>query len=190
MAKRLRKVAQKLAAQTDELTGAANRRSILERADALLASCRERNLEAEIVPLLRELGIGLVSFSPLGRGFLAGNAQRAEDYPADDFRRHDPRYQGQNYDANMKAAKVVPDIAAARGFKAGQIAVAWLLHKGDDVVPIPGTKRRSYLEENIAAADIRLDAKEIVSLDAALAPDIVSGPRYGEKMMALVDRHA
>jgi aryl-alcohol dehydrogenase-like predicted oxidoreductase len=149
----------------------------------------ERNLEAGIVPLLRELGIGLVPFSPLGRGFLAGNAQRAEDYPADDFRRHDPRYQGQNYDANMKAAKVVHDLAAARGFKAGQIAIAWLLHKGDDVVPIPGTKRRSYLEENITAADIRLDAKEIASLDAALAPDIVSGPRYGEKMMAMVDRH-
>jgi aryl-alcohol dehydrogenase-like predicted oxidoreductase len=148
----------------------------------------ERNLEAEIVPLLRELGIGLVPFSPLGRGFLAGNAQRAEDYPKDDFRRNDPRYQGGNYDANMTAAKVVHDLAAAKGFKAGQIAIAWLLHKGDDVVPIPGTKRRSYLEENIAAADIRLDAKEIASLDAALSPDIISGARYSEKMMATVDR--
>jgi aryl-alcohol dehydrogenase-like predicted oxidoreductase len=148
----------------------------------------ERNLEAEIVPLLRELSIGLVPFSPLGRGFLAGNARRAEDYPEDDFRRNDPRYQGRNFDANMTAAKVVHDLATAKGFKAGQIAIAWLMHKGDDVVPIPGTKRRSYLEENVAAADIRLDAKEIASLDAALSPDIVSGARYGEKMMATVDR--
>ncbi len=148
----------------------------------------ERNLEAEIVPLLRELSIGLVPFSPLGRGFLAGNARRAEDYPEDDFRRNDPRYQGRNFDANMTAAKVVHDLATAKGFKAGQIAIAWLMHKGDDVVPIPGTKRRSYLEENVAGADIRLDAKEIASLDAALSPDIVSGARYGEKMMATVDR--
>ena len=148
----------------------------------------ERNLEPEIIPVLRELGIGLVPFSPLGRGFLTGDVKRAEDYPEGDFRRGDPRYQGKNYDANVKAAQVVHDIAAAKRAKPGQIALAWLLHKGDDIVPIPGTKRRKYLEENVAAATLALDEAEIQSLDAALAPDKVSGPRYGEKIMATIDR--
>ena len=148
----------------------------------------ERNLEPEIIPVLRELGIGLVPFSPLGRGFLTGDVKRAEDYPEGDFRRGDPRYQGKNYDANVKAAQIVHDIAAAKEARPGQIALAWLLHKGDDIVPIPGTKRRKYLEENVAAAALALTAAEIQSLDAALAPEKVSGPRYGEKIMATIDR--
>ena len=148
----------------------------------------ERNLEEGIIPTLRELGIGLVPFSPLGRGFLAGNVQRAEDYPEGDFRRGDPRFQGENFDANMRAAASVRELAARRGATPGQIALAWLLHKGDDIVPIPGTKRRSYLEENVAAADIELSAEEMQQLDAALAPERVSGPRYGERMMKYVDR--
>jgi aryl-alcohol dehydrogenase-like predicted oxidoreductase len=148
----------------------------------------ERNLEAEIVPLLTELGIGLVPFSPLGRGFLTGDVKRAEDYPADDFRRNDPRYQGANYDANVAAAQTVRDIAAALEKKPGQIALAWLLHKGPHIVPIPGTKRRKYLEENVAAAAIALDAAQMAALDAALAPEKVAGPRYPERMMAMVDR--
>ncbi|MBE1162504.1 aldo/keto reductase [Dyella sp. 7MK23] len=148
----------------------------------------ERNLEQEIIPALRELGIGLVSFSPLGRGFLAGEVKRAEDYPATDFRRHDPRYQGENYDANMQAAQVVRDIAADLHAKPGQIALAWILHQGQDIVPIPGTKRRTYLEENIAAASIALDDAQIKALDQALAPGKIAGLRYGDKMMALVDR--
>ena len=98
----------------------------------------ERNLEPEIIPLLRELGIGLVPFSPLGRGFLTGEVKRAEEYPQNDFRRNDPRYQGENFDANMQAARTVRDIAAAKRAKPGQIALAWLLRKGDDIVPIPG----------------------------------------------------
>ena len=148
----------------------------------------ERNLEPRIIPLLRELGIGLVPFAPLGRGFLTGTVKRAEEYPEGDFRRGDPRYQGENFDANVRAASAVRDLAAQKGVTAGQIALAWLLHKGDDIVPIPGTKRRKYLEENVAAADVRLAREEMAALDRALAPGNVSGPRYGEKQMAQVDR--
>jgi aryl-alcohol dehydrogenase-like predicted oxidoreductase len=148
----------------------------------------ERNLETEIIPVLRELGIGLVPFSPLGRGFLTGEVKRAEDYPEGDYRRNDPRYQGENFDANVAAAAAVRQIAEAKGAKPGQIALAWVLHRGDDIVPIPGTKRRSYLEENIAAADIALTAADMQSLDAAMAPGKIAGPRYGERAMATVDR--
>lgn len=148
----------------------------------------ERNLERDVIPVLHELGIGLVPFSPLGRGFLTGQVRRAEEYPEDDFRRNDPRYQGENYDANVKAAQTVRDIAEGLGAKPGQIALAWLLHKGDHVVPIPGTKRRKYLEENVAAAAITLDVAQMKALDDALAPEKISGPRYGEKMLAMVDR--
>jgi aryl-alcohol dehydrogenase-like predicted oxidoreductase len=148
----------------------------------------ERNLESRIIPLLRELGIGLVPFAPLGRGFLAGNVKRAEEYPEDDFRRGDPRYQGKNFDANMRAASSVRDIAAEKGVTPAQIALAWLLHKGQDVAPIPGTKRVKYLEENIGAGDVELTRQEMASLDAALAPEKVSGPRYNEARMAQVDR--
>jgi aryl-alcohol dehydrogenase-like predicted oxidoreductase len=148
----------------------------------------ERNLEPEIIPVLRELGIGLVPFCPLGRGFLAGGVKRAEDYPAGDTRRIDPRYQGENYDANAKAARVVLDVAQAKNLKPGQIALAWLLHKGDDIVPIPGTKRRSYLEDNVAAATVRLSPDEVQQLDAALASGTVSGQRYADWIMATIDR--
>jgi aryl-alcohol dehydrogenase-like predicted oxidoreductase len=148
----------------------------------------ERNLEEDVIPVLAELGIGLVPFSPLGRGFLTGNVRRAEDYPPDDFRRNDPRYQGAHFDANVAAAQQVRDIAAARHVKPGQIALAWLLHKSPSIVPIPGTKRRSYLEENIAAAAVRLDAAEMAALDDALAANKIAGPRYGAAMMSMVDR--
>ena len=148
----------------------------------------ERNLEPRIIPLLRELGIGLVPFSPLGRGFLTGAVKRAEEYPEGDFRRNDPRYQGQNFDANMRAANAVREIASRKGATPGQIALSWLLHKGPDIVPIPGTKRRRYLEENVAAANVSLDGREMAELDAALSPDKVAGPRYNERQMAMVDR--
>jgi len=114
--------------------------------------------------------------------------KRAEDYPEDDFRRNDPRYQGENFDANVAAANTVREIAAAKGVKPGQIALAWLLAKGGDLVPIPGTKRRKYLEENVAAAAIALSAEQVALLDDALAPEKISGPRYGERMMATIDR--
>jgi aryl-alcohol dehydrogenase-like predicted oxidoreductase len=148
----------------------------------------ERNLESRIIPLLRELGIGLVPFAPLGRGFLAGNVKRAEEYPEDDFRRGDPRYQGKNFDANMRAASAVRDIAAEKGATPAQIALAWLLHKGKDIAPIPGTKRVKYLEENVGAGDVQLTREQMANLDAALAPEKVSGPRYNEARMAQVDR--
>jgi len=148
----------------------------------------ERNLEPHIIPLLRELGIGLVPFAPLGRGFLTGAVKRAEEYPDGDFRRGDPRYQGENFDANVRAASSVRDLAERKGVAPGQVALAWLLHRGDDIVPIPGTKRRTYLEENVGAAGVSLSAGEMAELDAALAPEKVAGPRYGEKAMAQVDR--
>jgi aryl-alcohol dehydrogenase-like predicted oxidoreductase len=148
----------------------------------------ERNLEPRIIPLLRELKIGLVPFSPLGRGFLTGTAKRAEEYPEDDYRRGDPRYQGDNFDANMRAASAVQELARRKDATPGQIALAWLLHKGDDIAPIPGTKRRKYLEENIAAIAVELTSEEMAELDRALPPEKVAGPRYNERMMATVDR--
>jgi aryl-alcohol dehydrogenase-like predicted oxidoreductase len=148
----------------------------------------ERNLEADVIPALRELGIGLVPFSPLGRGFLTGAVKRAEEYPEGDYRRNDPRYQGENFDANVKAAEIVREIAASKGARPGQIALAWLLAKGENIVPIPGTKRRSYLEENVGAGAISLARAQVALLDEALAPEKISGPRYGEKMMAAIDR--
>jgi aryl-alcohol dehydrogenase-like predicted oxidoreductase len=148
----------------------------------------ERNLEPHIIPLLRELGIGLVPFAPLGRGFLTGDVRRAEEYPEGDYRRGDPRYQGANFDANARAALAVRELATRKGVTVAQIALAWVLQKGDDFVPIPGTKRRQYLEENVATAEIRLTLDEMTALEAALAPEKISGPRYGERQMAQVDR--
>ncbi len=148
----------------------------------------ERNLEEEIIPLLRELGIGLVPFSPLGRGFLTGEVKRAEEYSEGDHRRGDPRYQGENFDANMRASEGVREVAASLGVKPGQVALAWLLHKGPDIAPIPGTKRVKYLEENVAAASVALDAAQLRALDEALAPGKVAGPRYGPTVMPTIDR--
>ena len=152
----------------------------------------ERNLEPRIIPVLRELGIGLVPFSPLGRGFVTGGPVswrvRAEEYPEGDFRRGDPRFQGENYDANVRAASAVQKIAERTNAKPGQVALAWLLQKGEDIVPIPGTKRRTYLEENTAAVSLKLEPDDIARLDRALTPEAVSGPRYNQRMMATIDR--
>jgi aryl-alcohol dehydrogenase-like predicted oxidoreductase len=146
----------------------------------------ERNLDDDIIPALRELGIGLVPFSPLGRGFLAGTAKRAEEYPPSDFRHQDPRMQGANFDANMQAAQVVREVAAARGLAAGQVALAWVMQQGEDIVPIPGTRRIGNLEQNAAAAEVVLTADEIATLENALKK--VAGPRYSKERMATVDR--
>lgn len=148
----------------------------------------ERGLENEVLPTLRELGIGLVPFSPLGRGFLTGTAQRAEDYPEGDYRHGEPRLQGANFDANQRLAGAVAAMAQRKGATPGQVALSWLLHQGDDIVPIPGTKRRLYLDENVAAADLDLDAADLAQLDAALPPGAVSGPRYGAAGLALLER--
>ncbi len=148
----------------------------------------ERNLEPAIIPLLRELGIGIVPFAPLGRGFLTGAVTRAEEYPEGDYRRGDPRYQGENFDANMRAASIVSEIASRHDATPAQIALAWLLHKGPDIVPIPGTKRLRYVEENVGASKIGLTVEDMATLDAALAPDKISGPRYNERQAAMVNR--
>lgn len=147
----------------------------------------ERHLEEGILPALRELGIGLVPFCPLGRGFLTGRMRRAEDYPVDDFRRTDPRFQGQNYDANVKLAAAVQGLAQRKGVSAGQIALAWLLHQGEDIVPIPGTKRRSWVEENAGAASVRLSDSELRELQAAIPAGATAGPRYAPDQMVWVD---
>jgi aryl-alcohol dehydrogenase-like predicted oxidoreductase len=148
----------------------------------------ERNLEPRIIPLCRELGIGIVPFAPLGRGFLTGNVKRAEEYPPDDYRHKDPRYEGENFDANMRAASVVKEIGNRKGATPGQIGLAWLLHKGGDIVPIPGTKQRKHLEDNSGAVDVPLSPEEMAELDAALSPEKISGPRYTPERMAQIDR--
>jgi aryl-alcohol dehydrogenase-like predicted oxidoreductase len=141
----------------------------------------ERGLEQEILPTLRELGIGLVPYSPLGRGFLTGDVRRAEDYSDDDYRRNDPRFQGANFEVNVKAAETVREMASRKGATAAQVALAWLLHQGDDLVPIPGTKSRTRLEENLAAVDVELTEAERAELELP-----VSGERYPEGMMRLI----
>jgi len=148
----------------------------------------ERNLEERIIPTLRELGIGLVPFSPLGRGFLTGAVQRADTLPEGDYRRHDPRMQGANFEANMRLAEAVRALANRLHATAAQVALAWLLAKGDDIVPIPGTKRRKYLEENTAAAFLTLAPEAVADLDALLPPEGTAGARYSPWLMTLIDR--
>jgi aryl-alcohol dehydrogenase-like predicted oxidoreductase len=145
----------------------------------------ERNLETGIIPLLRELGIGLVPFAPLGRGFLAGSTKRAEEYPPTDWRHNDPRFQGANYEANVRAGETLREMANEKGVSPAQLAIAWVLHQGDDIVPIPGTKRRAYLEENVRAAAIELSDAEVQRLNGARD---FAGPRYNERLMQYIDR--
>ena len=148
----------------------------------------ERNLEPDVIPVLRELGIGLVPFSPLGRGFLTGEVKRAEEYPEGDFRRGDPRYQGANYDANVKAAQIVREIAAAKHAKPGQVALAWLLHKGKDIVPIPGTTKLNRLRENAGAASVKLTPDDLREIESVASNITVQGARYPEHLQKLVGR--
>lgn len=146
----------------------------------------ERDLEKETLPLIRELGIGLVAFCPLGRGFLTGTVKHGEEYPKSDYRSRDPRMQGAHYDANMKVVHKILKLAEKKRVTPAQLAIAWLLHKGDDIVPIPGTKRRTYLEENLRAVSIALSPSEMKELDATLPGVTASGPRYPEDLMKLV----
>lgn len=147
----------------------------------------ERNIETEILPTLRELGIGLVPFSPLGRGFLTGAARRAEEYTEGDTRRGDPRYQGTNFEKNMAAAAGVRAMARALGISPSQLALSWVLSKGGDVVPIPGTKRVRYLEENMAALRVVLTPQQLNELDEALKPGTVTGERFGPAGLEMLD---
>ncbi|MDB5392714.1 MAG: aldo/keto reductase [Rhodospirillales bacterium] len=148
----------------------------------------ERGVEAEILPAIRELGIGFVPYSPLGRGFLTGNAQRAEDLAENDFRRGQPRLQGENFDLNMRIVEAVKALADAKGATPAQVALAWLLAQGKDVVPIPGTKRRKYLEENIRAVDVHLTTEELEQLNRAAPVGQTAGTRYAPVSMAALDR--
>jgi len=143
-----------------------------------------RDLEPEILPTLRELGIGLVAYSPLGRGFLAGRFASPEDLAEDDFRRQGPRFTGENLDTNRRLAARVEELSSDRGVTAAQLALAWVLAQGDDIVPIPGTKRRSYLEQNAAAVDIELSEEELSRLDELPA---AAGERYDEAGMRSVN---
>jgi aryl-alcohol dehydrogenase-like predicted oxidoreductase len=144
-----------------------------------------REPEAEILPTCRELGIGFVAYSPLGRGFLSGRFNSPEELAEDDFRRTQPRFQGENLEANMRIVAKLREIAEERGVTPAQLALAWVLAQGDDIVPIPGTKRRKYLEENAAAADIELSDEDLSRIDDEL-PE-VSGERYEETGMAQVN---
>ena len=147
----------------------------------------EREVEAEVLPACRELGIGFVPYSPLGRGLITGQVKRAEEYAADnDNRKGIPRFQGENFDRNMRRVEAVKALAAKKGMTPGQLALAWLLDRGEDIVPIPGTKRRTYLRENAAAADVVLTAEDRKYLDESLPP--VSGERYSEQAMKMIDR--
>jgi len=147
-----------------------------------------RDIEDEILPALRELGIGLVAYSPLGRGFLTGQISRFEDLDEDDYRRRSPRFQGENFQKNLELVTRVKAIAAHKGVTAGQLALAWVLAQGEDIVPIPGTKRRTYLEENLAANRIRLSNQDLEEIDEALPRGTASGERYPEEMMKLLNR--
>jgi len=144
-----------------------------------------RDPEPEILPTCRELGIGFVPYSPLGRGFLSGRFSSPEEIDENDFRRNNPRFRGENFEANMKLARKVAEIAEEKGITPAQLALAWVLAQGEDIVPIPGTKRRSYLEDNAAAADIELTSEDLARIDAEL-PEAV-GERYDEAGMASVN---
>ncbi|MEA3002209.1 MAG: hypothetical protein QOH81_997 [Sphingomonadales bacterium] len=147
-----------------------------------------RDPEAEILSTVRELGIGFVAYSPLGRGFLTGQITRPEDFPEDDFRRFHPRFTGENFEKNIALVHEIERMAAAKGVTAAQLALAWVLAQGEDIVPIPGTKRRPYLDQNIAALDVTLTGEELARLDEILPPGAAAGPRYHERGMDTVNR--
>jgi len=148
----------------------------------------EREPEDEILPAVRELGIGFVPYSPLGRGFLTGQFKKFEDLPADDYRRNAPRFQGENFQKNLDLVKKIEEMAREKNCTPAQLALAWVLAQGKDVVPIPGTKRRSYLEQNLAAADIKLTRGDLQRIDQVAPKGIAAGPRYAEAAMAALDK--
>jgi len=146
-----------------------------------------RDPEGEILATCRELGIGFVAYSPLGRGFLTGQFHRFEDLPADDYRRNTPRFQAENFQKNLDLVHRVEEIAKEKHCKPSQLALAWVLAQGNDIVPIPGTKRRKYLEENVAALDVKLTEEDRARIDEVFPPDAAAGKRYPEHMMAIVN---
>ena len=145
-----------------------------------------RDPEQELLATVRELGIGFVPYSPLGRGFLTGQFQKPEDLPEDDFRRHNPRFQGENFTRNLELVGRVKEMATAKDCTPAQLALAWLLHQGDDVVPIPGTKRRARLEDNLGALEVSLSAQDLARLDELAPVGVAAGQRYPD--MSSVNR--
>jgi aryl-alcohol dehydrogenase-like predicted oxidoreductase len=146
-----------------------------------------RDPEREILETCRELGVGFVAYSPLGRGFLTGQFRKFEDLPADDYRRNSPRFQGENFQKNLDLLRRVEAMATEKGCKPSQLALAWVLAQGNDIVPIPGTKRRKYLEENVAASEVKLRQEDLKRIDEAFPAESASGGRYPEHMMTLVN---
>ena len=146
-----------------------------------------RDPEDKILPTCRELGVGFVAYSPLGRGFLTGQFRRFEDLPADDYRRNSPRFQGENFQKNLDLVHAVEEIATEKGCKPSQLALAWVLAQDENIVPIPGTKHRRYLEENVAAVNIRLSPVDLRRLEEIFPQGVASGERYPEHMMAIVN---
>jgi aryl-alcohol dehydrogenase-like predicted oxidoreductase len=146
-----------------------------------------REIETDVLPTLRELGIGFVPFSPLGRGFLSGELTHPDDLGPNDFRRNLPRFQGENFFKNLELVEAVKTLALEKGITPGQLALAWVLGKGDDVVPIPGTKRIKYLQENMHAPEVKLSSDDVSKLEAVFPVGAISGERYGAANMKLVD---
>jgi aryl-alcohol dehydrogenase-like predicted oxidoreductase len=147
-----------------------------------------RDPEREVLPTCRELGIGFVAYSPLGRGFLTGQFKRFEDFPEDDYRRFSPRFQGENFQKNLDLVKRVEEIAKEKHCTASQLALAWVLTQGKDIVPIPGTKRRKYLEDNVGAVNVRLTAEDLRRIEEAFPSGVAAGERYPEHMMQLLNQ--
>jgi aryl-alcohol dehydrogenase-like predicted oxidoreductase len=137
-----------------------------------------RDVEEQILPTLRELGIGFVAYSPLGRGFLSGRFRSPDDIPEGDFRRNNPRFQGENFERNLQIVDAVRELGEEKGATPAQVALAWVLARGEDVVPIPGTKRREYLEQNVAASDLELTDEDLRRLDEIAPPGVTAGDRY------------
>src|SRR3989441_2079061 len=146
-----------------------------------------RDPENGILATCRELGIGFVAYSPLGRGFLTGQFQKFEDFAADDYRRNSPRFQGENFKKNLDLVRRVEDIAREKGCKPSQLALAWVLAQGNDIVPIPGTKRRKYLEENVGAVEVKLSKDDLRRIEEVFPANAAAGERYPEHMLALVN---
>ncbi len=146
-----------------------------------------RDLEDGLVPTLRDLGIGVVAYSPLGRGFLTGRITSPDDFAEDDFRRNHPRFTGENFDRNLDLVERVRELAAGKGATPSQLAIAWVLAQGEDVVPIPGTKRRRYLEENLGALEVELTADDLAAIEEVTPRGAVAGDRYNAQMMANVN---
>ncbi|HVX38996.1 MAG TPA: aldo/keto reductase [Gemmatimonadaceae bacterium] len=147
-----------------------------------------RDPEDEILPTVRELGIGFVAYSPLGRGFLTGRFRAFDDLPADDYRRNSPRFQGENFTKNLALVDHIQSVAKQKGCTPSQLALAWLLARGEDIVPIPGTKQRRYLEENVGAVDVHLSAEDLARIDAIAPKGVAAGTRYTEAGMNTVNR--